>query len=215
MKLNNSLIIDLFAITIITIISITGLSILTYSRSFAVQEANQSGKDLFVLSPSDLQEFRASSNDIMNQSQNLTKSYQDEIGKWRAGLYDNSTLISITDSFLPRFENLVNSAQNITYPKDYKYIHDALVNSLKSETESYKHFRNYLLSGNKTEDAISTDLLSLALQYEQTYSKFLSMSLVNSSQTVSYPMSPSNENSIHAFLKKGINHESMNLQMSA
>ena len=97
--------------------------------------------------------------------------------------YDNSTLISITDSFVPKFENLVNSAQNMTFPKDYKNIHDALVNSLKSETDSYKHFRNYLVSGNKTEDEISTDFLTKALQYEMIYSEFLSKPLPNSSQT--------------------------------
>ena len=80
------------------------------------------------------------------------------------------------------FENLVNSAQNLSFPKDYKNIHDALVNSLKSETDSYKHFRNYLVPGNKTEDKISTDLLTKALEYEMTYSEFLSMPLPNSGQ---------------------------------
>ena len=77
----------------------------------------------------------------------------------------------------------------MTFPKDYKNIHDALVNSLKSETDSYKHFRNYLVSGNKTEDEISTDLLTKALQYEMIYSKFLSNPLPNSGQmnnTVAY-----------------------------
>ena len=119
---------------------------------------------------------------IVNQSLILTKSYQDEIGKWKSNQYDNSTIISITDSFVPKFVNLVNSAQNMTFPKDYKNIHDALVNSLKSETDSYKHFRNYLVSGNKTEDEISTDLLTKALQYEMIYSEFLSKPLPNSSQ---------------------------------
>jgi hypothetical protein len=68
------------------------------------------------------------------------------------------------------------------YPREYKYVHDALVNSLESETDSYTHFRNYLVSGNKTEDDISTDLLSLAFQYEQVYSKFLSMPTPDSHQ---------------------------------
>lgn len=142
-----------------------------------------------LISKTSLQEFRSSLSGIVNQSLILTKSYQDEIGKWRSNQYDNSTLISITDSFVPKFVNLVNSAQNMTFPKDYKNIHDALVNSLKSETDSYKHFRNYLVSGNKTEDEISTDLLTNALQYEMIYSEFLSKPLPNSSQmndTVNY-----------------------------
>jgi hypothetical protein len=142
-----------------------------------------------LISKTSLQEFRSSLSGIVNQSLILTKSYQDEIGKWRSNQYDNSTLISITDSFVPKFVNLVNSAQNMTFPKDYKNIHDALVNSLKSETDSYKHFRNYLVSGNKTENEISTDLLTNALQYEMIYSEFLSKPLPNSSQmndTVNY-----------------------------
>jgi hypothetical protein len=136
-----------------------------------------------LISKTNLQQFRSSLSGIVNQSLILTKSYQDEIGKWMSHQYDNSTLISITDSFVPKFENLVNSAQNMTFTKDYKNIHDALVNSLKSETDSYKHFRNYLVSGNKTEDEISTDFLTKALQYEMIYSEFLSKPLPNSAQT--------------------------------
>jgi hypothetical protein len=142
-----------------------------------------------LISQTSLQEFRSSLSGIVNQSLILTKSYQDEIGKWRSNQYDNSTIIAITDSFVPKFVNLVNSAQNMTFPRDYKNIHDALVNSLKSETDSYKHFRNYLVSGNKTEDEISTDLLTKALQYEMIYSEFLSKPLPNSGQmnaTVNY-----------------------------
>ena len=142
-----------------------------------------------LISKTSLQEFRSSLSGIVNQSLILTKSYQDEIGKWTSNQYDNATLISITDSFVPKFVNLVNSAKNMTFPKDYKNIRDALVNSLKSETDSYKHFRNYLVSGNKTEDEISTDLLTKALQYEMIYSEFLSKPLPNSGQmndTVNY-----------------------------
>ena len=62
----------------------------------------------------------------------------------------------------------------MTYPEDYKYVHDALVNSLSFETDSYKHFRVYLLSGNITEDEISNKLFSRAFEYEQIYSEFLS-----------------------------------------
>ena len=142
-----------------------------------------------LVSKTSLQQFRSALSGIVNQSLILTKSYQDEIGKWISNQYDNSTLIFITDSFVPKFMNLVNSAQNMTFPNDYKNIHDALVNSLKSETDSYKHFRNYLVSGNKTEDEISTDLLTKALQYEMIYSEFLSKPLPNSSQvnaTINY-----------------------------
>ena len=131
-----------------------------------------------------LESFRSTLSQIVNESQYLTKSYQDEIRRWTSGQYDKSTLISITDSFLPKFENLIDNAKSLIYPKKYKYVQEALVNSLQSETESYKHFRNYLVTGSKTEDDISTDLLSRAFQYEQVYSEFLSMPYPNTHQNV-------------------------------
>src|SRR5580765_6458520 len=119
-------------------------------------------------SQSDLEYFRSALSHIVNESQQLTKSYQDEIRKWTSGQYDN----------------LTSNAKNMTYPNEYKYVHEALVNSLFSETESYRHYRDYLVSGNKTEDDLSTDLLSQAFQYEQIYSKFLSMPLPNPLQNL-------------------------------
>jgi hypothetical protein len=121
-----------------------------------------------------IEDFEDSLNILVHESQHLTKSYHDEIGKWRMHQYDNYTLAHITDLFIPKFENLTNTARNTTYPEDYKYVHDAFINSLSFETDSYKHFREYLLSGNITEDEISNKLFSRAFEYEQIYSEFLS-----------------------------------------
>jgi hypothetical protein len=148
-------------IPIVIVISCIGLSIVSMGITGA-------------LSQTDLEKFRSDLNNIVKQSENLTESYNVEIGKWLSKQYDNSTLVSKTDLFVPKFESLVKSAENMTYPTDFKYVHEALVNSLNSETESYKHFRNYLLSGNNTENTISIDFLSIAYQYEQIYSRFLS-----------------------------------------
>ena len=121
-----------------------------------------------------IEDFKDSLNNLVHQSQHLTKSYHDEIGKWRMHQYDNYTLAHITDTFIPKFENLTNIARVMTYPEDYKYVYEALVNSLSFETDSYRHFREYLLSGNITEDEISNKLFSRAFEYEQIYSEFLS-----------------------------------------
>jgi hypothetical protein len=170
---------EIFASLIITLIFL-----FTYYCNSNVEGSYEFYYEFVPLSQTGLQEFRSHLNEVVDESQQLTKSYQDKIGKWISNQYDNFTLISITDSFIPKFESLINSANNITYPKEYKYIHDALVNSLESETDSYRHFRNYLVTGNKTEDEISTDLLSLAFQYEQIYSKFLSIPLPNSDRNI-------------------------------
>ena len=53
----------------------------------------------------------------VNQSQDLTKIHQDEIGNWSSNQFDNSTLISVTGAFILRFENILNSVQIMTYPQ--------------------------------------------------------------------------------------------------
>lgn len=126
-----------------------------------------------AMSQISIEDFRESLDNLVHQSQHLTKSYHDEIGRWRMHQYDNYTLAYITDSFIPKFEDLTRVTEKIAYPKGHKYILDALVNSLRFETESYKHFRDYLLTGNTTEDEISNYLFSRAFEYEQVYSKFL------------------------------------------
>lgn len=155
-----------------------------YCWSSTIEQNYGASNKMDTFSKSGLESFHSTLRSIVNESQYLTKSYQDEIRKWTSGAYNNYTLILITDSFLPKFENLIINAKNMIYPQEYKYVHEALVNSLESETDSYRHFRNYLVSGNKTEDDISTDLLSLAFQYEQVYSKFLSMHIPDSHQNV-------------------------------
>ena len=126
------------------------------------------------LAQPDVKKFRSDLNSIVVQSTNLTGSYSNEISKWLSKQHDNSSMISITNLFLPKFENLVKSAENLSYPNDSKYVYYALVKSLRSETESYKHFRNYLVSGNATENQTSTDLLTDAYRNEAIYSKYLS-----------------------------------------
>lgn len=137
-----------------------------------------------AISQISIEDFRESLDNLVHQSQHLTKSYHDEIGRWRMNQYDNYTLAYITDSFIPKFEDVTKSAEKIAYPKGYKYILDALVNSLRFETESYKHFRDYLLTGNTTEDEISNYLFSRAFEYEQVYSKFLYGSPSNSDDNI-------------------------------
>jgi hypothetical protein len=104
---------------------------------------------------------------LINDSHSLTQSYQKEIGKWQSKQYDNKTMISVTDNYLPKFEKLVNRAEALqSTTAKYLQAKDLYIKSIQSEMGSYKHFRNYLITGNKTEDDISTQLLSNALKYE-------------------------------------------------
>jgi hypothetical protein len=49
--------------------------------------------------------FHKSYEMLINNSRLLTQSYQNEIRKWQLKQYDNSTMISITDINLPKFQN--------------------------------------------------------------------------------------------------------------
>ena len=111
--------------------------------------------------------FHMSYEMLITDSHSLTQSYQKEIGKWQSKQHDNKTMISVTDSYLPEFEKLVNRAESLQ-PTTAKYLQakDLYIKSIQSEMGSYKHFRIFLITGNKTEDDISTQLLSNALKYE-------------------------------------------------
>ena len=68
---------------------------------------------------------------------------------------------------MPEFQKLVKRAQALQ-PTTVKYLQakDLYVKSLQSEIGSYMHFRNFLATGNNTDDNISTQLLTDALKYE-------------------------------------------------
>ena len=122
---------------------------------------------------SNTQIFSESFNVLVSKSQDLTKQYQEEVGKWNMKKLDNLTMVTITDKYLPHFAKLENEARNLTVPNGYENIKDSFIRSIESEAASYDHFKKYLLTGNRTEDQFSIDNLSLAYGYEKIYEEFL------------------------------------------
>ena len=122
---------------------------------------------------SNMQIFSESFNVLVSKSQDLTKQYQEEVGKWNMKKLDNLTMVTITDKYLPHFAKLENEARNLTVPNGYENIKDSFIRSIESEAASYDHFKKYLLTGNRTEDQLSIDNLSLAYAYEKIYEEFL------------------------------------------
>jgi hypothetical protein len=120
-----------------------------------------------ILTDNKTQSFHVDYETLINDSHSLTESYQKEIGKWQSKQYDNKTMVLITDKYLPEFQKLVSRAQALqpTTPK-YLQAEDLYIKSLQSEIESYIHFRSFLVTGDRTEDNTSTQLLSNALKYE-------------------------------------------------
>lgn len=110
---------------------------------------------------------------LVSKSTELTAKYQIELGKWATKENDNSTMISITDRYLPQFKELENEANYLDVPTAQENIKESFIKSISSEAASYEHFKNYLSSGNRTENDLSNDEFSLAFQYEQIYATFL------------------------------------------
>lgn len=110
---------------------------------------------------------------LVSKSTELTTKYQLELGKWATKENDNSTMISITDRYLSKFKELEHEASNLAVPTGQENIKESFIKSISSEAVSYEHFKNYLTTGNRTENDLSNDEFSLAFQYEQVYATFL------------------------------------------
>ena len=123
---------------------------------------------------SNTQIFTESLRVLVSKSGDLTRNYQEEVGKWNMKKLDNLTMVTITDRYLSQFEELEDEAKALNVPNEYENIRDSFVSSVESEASSYEHFKNYLISGDKTEDQLSNDNLSLAFKQELVYADFLS-----------------------------------------
>jgi len=113
------------------------------------------------------QSFIDSYESLVSKAHILTQSYQNEVGKWQAKQYDNKTMISITNDYLPKYKGLVNESMTLNpFTKQYQNAVDLFMKSIEAELESNIHFRNYLSSGKLAENETSARLLSDALRYE-------------------------------------------------
>ena len=130
----------------------------------------------FSINPfkSNTQIFTESLRVLVSKSGDLTRNYQEEVGKWNMKKLDNLTMVTIIDRYLSQFEELENEAKALNVPNEYENIRDSFVSSVESEASSYEHFKNYLISGDKTEDQLSNDKLSVAFKQELVYADFLS-----------------------------------------
>src|SRR6266487_1224728 len=69
---------------------------------------------------------------LVKEAHNLTQNYQNEVGKWKTHQHDNKTMISITNNYLPKYENLVNQSKTLQPPKEFQYATDLYTKSLGS-----------------------------------------------------------------------------------
>src|SRR5206468_11257010 len=88
-------------------------------------------------------------------------------------------MASITDNYLPKYQNLIDETMSLSFqiPSKYEKAIELYLKSLESEFESYIHFKNYILTGNLIENETCVQLLSDALRYEAgSFAAFKSVS---------------------------------------
>ncbi len=108
-------------------------------------------------------DFKRAFEKIIIDTTTLTQQYQTEESKWRAKEYDNGTMVSVIDQYLPRYQEIIDRAGALDTPDRYKESQGYLVSAIESEKQSNEHFRNYLVTGDQHEYDRSSDLLTKSL----------------------------------------------------
>lgn len=133
------------------------------------------------------------SNDLIEKSKQFLQSSVDKVNiysgefnkalsEWQEGNFDNKTLIQKTNDYIITLQDIGMKLENYSSTKEYIPIFQSYLRSINSEIDAQKHFVKYLETGNSTENEISIDLYSRALNYEQqTNAEFsrLNSELVN------------------------------------
>ncbi len=108
---------------------------------------------------------------IVNDTRSLSLAYQDEIAKLQSGVYDNQTFVTVTDLYLQKYEQLLARADALkqwpgSLPLNYSKAIDLYSESIRTEMMSQEHYRNYISTGDSSENERSLELLSDSLRFE-------------------------------------------------
>ncbi|MGA7544082.1 MAG: hypothetical protein WBW34_13560, partial [Nitrososphaeraceae archaeon] len=127
------------------------------------------------------QSFATSFQGIVAETNSLAEDYDDQVGKWKIGELSNETMASITDTYSPKYQELINKTNALRTPAGYENVTSLYAKSLESELESHTQFKNYLLTGNTTENEASIQSLSDGYRYEsESFKAFMPlMQIIN------------------------------------
>ena len=107
---------------------------------------------------------------IINLFDNVNKVsnefYQYESYKGKESVNNNTTIVNKTNEYISNLEKIISVAYEYNIQNEYKPVLNNYINSLKNEIDSHIHYKNYILTGNNTENKLSEDLLSKALNFE-------------------------------------------------
>jgi hypothetical protein len=120
--------------------------------------------------------------ELVNNTRNVSMAFQDEIAKLESGVYDNQTFVTLTDLYLQMYQQLLARSDALkqwpsTLPMNYSRAIEFYSESIRTEMMSQEHFRNYLSTGDLSENEISLQLLSESLRFEiEAFNAFRSVS---------------------------------------
>ena len=103
---------------------------------------------------------------LFDNVNSVSNEYQNELAKEKESINNNMTIVNKTNEYIDKLEKIILLAKEYNLQKDYKPLLNSYINSLQNEIESYIHYKNYILTGNNTENKLSLDFLSKSLIYE-------------------------------------------------
>lgn len=106
--------------------------------------------------------------DSVNSLSNEYYQYESDIGKESVNNTNNNniTIVNKTNEYIGNLEKIISLAKEYNIQEEYKPVLNNYINSLNNEIASHIHYKNYILTGNNTENKLAEDLLSNALNFE-------------------------------------------------
>jgi hypothetical protein len=148
------------------ILNNTDNSFITTTITNPTNKSNMTAKDSTI--DETAHSFEESFAKLVSETRSLSLSYQNEIGKWQLNHHDNISMISITNDYLQRFQEIAEKVTGLKPPSaEYKRALDLFAKSIQSEMASHIHFQNFLATGDLKEDERSIQLFSDAFKYEK------------------------------------------------
>lgn len=148
------------------ILNNTDNSFTTTTMTNPTNKSNMAAKDYTI--DETAHSFEESFAKLVSETRSLSLSYQTEIGKWQVNHHDNISMISITNDYLQRFQEIVEKSKELKPPSSgYKRALDLFAKSIQSEMASHIHFQNFLATGDLKEEERSIQLFSDAFKYEK------------------------------------------------
>jgi hypothetical protein len=104
--------------------------------------------------------------DSVNSLSNEYYQYESDIGKESVNNNNNMIIVNKTNEYIGNLEKIISLAKEYNIQEEYKPVLNNYINSLNNEIESHIHYKNYILTGNNTENKLAEDFLSNALNFE-------------------------------------------------